>query len=259
MNKILALSGRKQSGKNTSANWLLGLTMCELGIVRGYIHIEQRGMLQITDLWGDESFRGIFDYYNPHPAMADFLEENVHPWFKMYSFADLLKENVCIELLGLTKEQCYGTDEQKNSKTHLLWENMPGVVHQSGNMTAREVMQFVGTEIFRKMHGPVWAQSTVNRVVKENSAFAVITDCRFPNEVEAVQKVGGKVIRFLRNPLEDNHESETSLDPENFEQDKFDAIIDNSEMKIGEQNKALYEYLSQWEFIPEIQPEESHV
>ncbi|NMC62387.1 MAG: hypothetical protein GYA55_04395, partial [SAR324 cluster bacterium] len=39
------------------------------------------------------------------------------------SFADTLKD-FCIETLGLTYEQCYGTDEQKNSSTKYLWENV---------------------------------------------------------------------------------------------------------------------------------------
>lgn len=259
---ILSFSGKKQSGKNTSANWLLGLTMCELSIVRNYIHVNQLGQLEITDLFGDENFRGIFDYYNPHPAMAEFLEENIHPWFKIYSFADLLKRDVCMQLLGLTEEQCFGTDDDKNSKTHLQWENMPGHdPNLSGPMTAREVMQFVGTDIFRKMYHDVWAKSTVNRIVKEDAGIAIVSDCRFPNEVEAVQEVGGKVIRFLRNPFGDNdqHDSETALDPENFDQSKFDAIIDNRKLEIGEQNKELYDHLVGWNYIPKIQPEAEKV
>ena len=44
---------------------------------------------------------------------------------KIYSFADALKEKVCIDVMGLSKEQCYGTDEQKNTLTGYRWENLP--------------------------------------------------------------------------------------------------------------------------------------
>ena len=284
MGNILTLSGKKQSGKNTSANWLLGLTMCELGIVRDYIHITNKGQLQITDLWGDESFRGIFDYFNPHPSMADFLEEHIHPWFKIYSFADILKRDVCRGLLGLSEKQCFGTDEDKNSLTELKWEDMPGIitpevfgpvaaqynesmddfqkywniiVREPGPMTAREVLQFVGTEVFRKMYKNIWVRGTIDRILKENTGLAVIVDGRFPNEVSITQEAGGKVVRFLRHKIEpDDHESETALDPENFDQSKFDVIIENGDMKIGEQNKVLYEHLVTWNYVSEMQSEE---
>ena len=35
MTKIISLAGKKSSGKNTSANWLLGITMIELAIRDG--------------------------------------------------------------------------------------------------------------------------------------------------------------------------------------------------------------------------------
>ena len=275
MGKILALSGKKQSGKNTSANFLLGMKMIELGLTHG-IEITPQGGLWIKDLWNDKEYDGVFNYYSTHETVQNFIEDNINPYIKLYSFADLLKRSVCIDLLGLAEEQCYGTDEQKNEKTELLWENMPGwlpptsmgmydleevkgrmgkyydkivgsafVFHEPGPMTGREVMQYVGTDIFRRMYGDVWAQSTINRIVKENTDLAVICDCRFPNEVKATQDAGGKVVRFLRH-LEDTdeHASETALD----EYEGYDATIDNREMKIGQQNGALYSRLLKWNF-----------
>jgi len=275
MTKILALSGKKQSGKSTTGNFLLGLKMVDLGIIHG-MDITPKGELQIYDLWNDTSCEGVWQYHANTQAAKDWHDDNVHPWYKIYSFADLLKRSVCIELLGLSEEQCFGTDEQKNSVTHLRWEDMPGVLsnrhdhlyqcieearaeltpeefeqcgydkftlHEPGHMTGREVMQFVGTEIFRRMYHNVWAQGTVNRILKENSEMAVICDCRFPNEVEAVQKAGGKVIRFTRCVDEaDKHPSEISLDG----YEGFDYIIDNRNMPIGQQNELVYRKLREW-------------
>ena len=39
------------------------------------------------------------------------------------SFADTLKQ-FCMETLGLSREQCYGTDDQKNSPTKYYWEDV---------------------------------------------------------------------------------------------------------------------------------------
>jgi hypothetical protein len=77
----------------------------------------------------------------------------------------------------------------------------------------------------------------------------LFTDCRFPNEVEGVQSAGGKVIRFTRNPFEDDHHSETALDEDKFDWKKFDWVLDNKEMTISEQNEAIYNKLVEWEFI----------
>lgn len=268
MTNILAFSGRKQSGKNTAYNFLLGVTLLRLSVVRGKIEIKDDGKLWVSDLFGDEALAGIARFVEDRSEKIDYFNNNyVYPFIRNYSFADLLKQTVCIDLLGLSWEQCYGTDDQKNSLTHLRWEDMPGVItnknnwstytaaiqewglkiNEPGQMTAREVMQFTGTEIFRKMYHNVWAQSTVNRILKDESKFAVITDCRFPNEVEAVQKAGGKVIRFNRCPYpDDDHDSETALDPVNYDWNNFDAVIDNSNMSISDQNGAVYKTLESW-------------
>jgi len=92
---------------------------------------------------------------------------------KIYNFADPLKENICIEVLGLTHDQCYGSDDQKNELVDCYWDD-------GKQMTAREVMQFVGTNIFRKMKHNVWSSATINKIQKEKPKIAIIADCRFP-------------------------------------------------------------------------------
>ncbi|RLI46895.1 hypothetical protein DRO61_08665, partial [Candidatus Bathyarchaeota archaeon] len=168
-----------------------------------------------------------------------------------------------IELLGLKWEQCYGTDDEKNSLTHIKWEDMPSPPNKPhnkrGKMTGREVMQYVGTDIFRNMHQEVWTSATINRIKKDGSKFAVITDCRFPNEVEAVQNAGGKVVRFTRCPFpKDSHSSEIALDEDKFDWLKFDAVIDNKIATISDTNGMFYRTLEDWGWFSGIaMPEES--
>ena len=235
MSYILGLSGRKQSGKNTTANFLLGIIMQSLGLIRKDFVMSDEGTLWISDLLGDEECAGIFDYYRDNPHMDDMKEEYIHPFVKLYSFADLLKKNVCMDAMGLTFKQCYGTDDDKNTETRYRWENMPGISENftppsSGIMTARDVMQYVGTNMFRRMYGNIWVDALVRQIQKESTGLAIITDIRFPNEVTGIHDAGGKVMRFMRNPFkdEDCHESETALDQENFDWDEFDWVIDNN-------------------------------
>jgi hypothetical protein len=51
---------------------------------------------------------------------------------KVYNFADALKD-VCVNVLGLKPEQCYGSDAEKNSLVpHILWDNMPEAIRRTG-------------------------------------------------------------------------------------------------------------------------------
>jgi hypothetical protein len=301
--RILGLSGRKQSGKNTATNFITGLELMSVGVVRSAFFIDEQGQLQIGDLFGNEEYSGHLDLNRTNPEFVSFLEEHVNPYVKVYSFADLLKKDVCIKILGLTHEQCYGTDDDKNTLTSLLWENMPGVTvvplspeksevrdmlwslsegyteqkngifevegrlghyytkihgvvhHTPGPMSAREVLQYVGTDIFRKMYSNVWVDALIRQIKKEDSSYALICDVRFPNEVEGVQAAGGKVVRLTRNPSgnSDAHSSETALDKENFDWSKFDFVLDNADMSINEQNKALHTQLVEWGWAPGLE------
>lgn len=154
---------------------------------------------------------------------------------KIYNFADPLKKDICMNILGLTYDQCYGEDIDKNTLTEIQWDGQ--------KLTAREVMQFVGTDLFRKMKNDVWASATISKIQNEQPKLAIIADCRFPNEVDAIKQVGGLVIKLTRNPFGSTHSSEIALDPEYYDPSNFDLIINNSDISIAEQNKLIQDFL----------------
>ena len=231
------------------------MEMMSTGVIKNF-KFNENGKLVVptttTDGEGNEKVEyGIFDLEREKtdPSFFDYMADNVWPFIKSYSFADVLKISVCVDVLGLSYEQCYGTDEEKNTKTHILWSNVLGS-HNEGHMTAREVMQFVGTDFFRKLYPNVWADATIRRVMAEGSAFVIVTDCRFPNEVDAVHQSGGKVIRLTRNGNDpDNHASETALDKANFDWNQFDAVIDNENLDMRQSNEAVYNQLREWKWV----------
>lgn len=161
---------------------------------------------------------------------------------KIYNFADPLKQDICINILGLTKEQCYGTDEQKNELVNCYWNNK--------QLSAREVMQMVGTDMFRSMQKNVWSDATIRKIFSENSSLALVADCRFPNEVEAIKNAGGIVIKLNRNPYNSDHASEIALDENVYDQSNFDLIINNQMLSIDEQNKIIYDFLTYKGILP---------
>jgi len=143
------------------------------------------------------------------------------------AFAAPLKR-MCVEIIGLSHEGVYGTDAQKNQLSDILWDNMPhevrskysvdGVWPRSGRMTNREVLQVVGSDIFRNLFGQdVWARAPFRQDWRDFDVV-IFTDCRFPNEKSVTEEHGGFTIRLERHTgLNDNHISETALDNTAFQ------------------------------------------
>ena len=261
--KIIAFSGVKQSGKTTCLNFLHGCVLKRNDVIEKFFVDEETGSIMVNTISQDETGEdvksmGNVDFGRTDDEFIEYAHINIWPFIKPYNFADPLK-NIAMNLFGLTYAQCYGSDKDKNSKTNIKWEDMPEnfmvefdkeyydiVPEKNGIMSSREFLQHFGTNICRKIHNNVWVETCIKRIKNEQTEFAIIGDCRFENEVEAIQKAGGKVIRLTRRTANDLHASETALDKENFDWDKFDLIIDNKNMSINECNKALFEALQNW-------------
>lgn len=190
MTKILAFSGRKQSGKSTGSEYVESLL--------------KQNSTTIT--------------------------------YKTYSFADPLKKDICMNILGLSYEQCYGTDEDKNTLTDLEWDNK--------KLTAREAMEIIGTDIFRRLKNNVWVDATINKIKRDNVDLAIIPDCRFPNEVDSILDHSGYVIRLTLDLFNSQSNSEKALDENNYDWNKFSFIINNQKMTIDEKNQSIVRFLS---------------
>ena len=159
---------------------------------------------------------------------------------------------IAMQLFGLTEKQCYGTDEDKNTPIDIKWEDTPqrrcaGDVQQmrKGFMTAREFLQYFGTDICRCIKPDVWVENCINRMLESGTELTIVPDVRFPNEADAIKQAGGKVIRLTRSPHEDSHESETAL---NGYKD-FDYVLENSNMTMDEANRGLLEVLKGWSWL----------
>lgn len=224
--KIVGIAGKKQSGKNTVANILNGIVLKKYEMVNDYKISDDGKLLVTTDEFDD--WRE-FDITRKDLQFVEYAESSLYPYVKLYSFADSLK-TICIDLFNIPFENVYGTNEQKNEKIdHLKWCNMPTWRSSKlvDSMTAREFMQYFGTDIMRKMWEPIWCQNTVNRITEEQSELAIVADVRFPNEVDVIKDAGGVVIKLNRDLFEDEHASETQLDAENYDQENFDYVIEN--------------------------------
>ena len=269
MTQIVCLAGAKESGKTTAANFLHGHLLKLNEVIREF-EITKAGELKVnTHYMKDGEVKedmGVLDLSRKDDLYVQYADQKIWPYVKMYNFADALKE-LCITMFDISHEQAYGS--YKNSLTKLKWENMPGVitpevadklyfkhddgitsedflamgiiVHKPGFMTAREVLQFVGTDIFRRMYEPVWVKLLINKIKEDSPLVAVIADCRFDNEAQAVKDESGTIVRLTRRPTRDNHASEDGF--KDFTD--FDLVLDNEKLDIRSANQQLLEFLVQ--------------
>jgi predicted AAA+ superfamily ATPase len=83
------------------------------------------------------------------------------------------------------------------------------------NMSARQILQQIGTEIFRNCWDPnIWTRRLKESVDSYYAHFnIVIGDTRFDNEVELIKSLNGKIWHLNResNLYIDHHESERGV------------------------------------------------
>ena len=97
------------------------------------------------------------------------------------------------------------------------WEGIKAEDNWSGEV--RRIMQVLGVSVRDNVGPETWVNAAMERVrefVADNIPV-VMTDMRFPNEVEIVRSNGGLIVRIERDSLpaeslKDQHVSETLLD-----------------------------------------------
>ena len=175
-------------------------------------------------------------------TVADYLV-NFHE-FRRESFASTLKDAVAAVfgwdrtlLEGRTKEA-----REWREQVDPWWAERLAMP----TLTPRWVLQYWGTEVCRRaFHDDIWIASLENklRTSKDN---VVISDCRFPNEIQSIRDAGGKIVWVQRGELPDWYDTaiEANLGHNYAVQDlkmrkihasetawvgtEFDTIIDNN-------------------------------
>lgn len=125
---------------------------------------------------------------------ADYLC-TVHG-FKRMSFATALKDAVAA-IFNWDRELLEGSTKHSREWREQVdewWAERLGIP----GLTPRWVLQQWGTEVARKsFHDDIWVASVENKLRNINEDI-VITDCRFPNELNAIKAAGGITLRTHR-------------------------------------------------------------
>ena len=114
--------------------------------------------------------------------------------YEKLSFAGVLKDATAA-IFGWDRAALEGDTPKGREwrETEDVWWSqqlqMPG-------LTPRRVLQVVGTDMFReRFHDDIWVAAVERRITNmgPSSSPIVITDCRFPNEMDMIRRLGGVV------------------------------------------------------------------
>ncbi len=154
-------------------------------------------------------------------TVADYLVK--HHNFKKISFAKKLKDILSI-LFNWDRELLEGSTKESRE-----WREK---IDPYWNMTPRNVLQKIGTDLFRKhFDDNIWIKSVINEINNSTDNY-VITDCRFKNEIDAIKDINGKIMyieRFDRPEWEDKvltaYNNPNSLDAKFFKDNNIHETV----------------------------------
>jgi len=145
---------------------------------------------------------------------ADYLVKNYG--FIKLSFAEPLKR--------MCKEGFDFSEEQVNGK-------LKETIDPDWGITPREILQWLGTEIFRQDIQKIlpnigenfWIHlldRKIKKILEQNpKQNIVIADVRFENEIKFIKNMNGHIIKIIRNNIEQT----------NYTQHKSELLADNIE------------------------------
>ena len=140
-------------------------------------------------------------------TIADYLV-NLHH-FRRESFANTLKDAVSA-VFGWDRMMLEGRTKQAREWREQVDPWWAGRLHIP-HLTPRWILQNWGTEVCRKgFHDDIWIASLENKL-RASTDDIVISDCRFPNEIAAIKKAGGRVVRVVRGAEPEWYQSAVSL------------------------------------------------
>jgi len=166
-------------------------------------------------------------------TVGDFLESRYE--FKQISFASTLKDTVSI-MFGWSRDLLEGQNSESRvwrEREDPYWTKKFGY-----KVTPRNMLQKMGTEVIRNnLHDSFWLYSLEHKI--EPKQNYVITDIRFPNEIDFLKSMNGYLVRVRRG-----------IEPDW----KNDAIADLRGNRIGPLGSLMTEkwpkvHISEWNWL----------
>lgn len=253
MKHLIQLTGSLQSGKTTTASAIYGYLIAQNGIAPSVTFKENGDMYLIFDKKTNEGIK--LDIDDSDPLIVDFLNKNVWKYVKHSNLATALKESL-IMLFGISREYLYGTNEQKNQPTHIMWEDMLKLIPENlranymgrtGPMSGRNLMQIWGTEICRTLDSDCHIKSSLKLLMENDPIIGIMPDGRFENEFEYIDSMRPNVdfkiwqIKLKKSDLKSDMPAEQAA--AGIDESRYDLVVDNNNMSTLEKNKIVIDFL----------------
>lgn len=130
-------------------------------------------------------------------TIGDIITSNFDNWEKM-SFASHLKDVTAL-LFGMDRKMLAGEtpkDRETREKPDEFWSKKMGK-----DFTPRYALQFLGTNLLRnQLHQNIWVDCLEKKIMNTDKNV-IITDVRFPNEIDMIKNIGGEIWRVERGTL----------------------------------------------------------
>jgi hypothetical protein len=125
--------------------------------------------------------------------------------FNEVTFAFPLK-NLVVDLFDMSWDQVIDNDFKER-------------IDLRYGMSPRKILQYLGTDVFRQMYPNIWIDYLIRKINKlKETNKTVVSDVRFKNEKDAIEKEGGYVWKIVRRGSSgpssgfEGHASECDLD-----------------------------------------------
>ena len=217
MNKIIAISGTKATGKTTTGD-MLRFMLSTPKFLHHYWIYKRFSKLRLKGNWLNVSFAG---------SLKEMLAVLLRVPVEMFEDRDF-KENVFVDFNDLTFHR--RKDLKKNqilsdSKFSRKVKEM-SIDVRANMLSIRQLLQYWGTEIMRRHLGDqLWSLTTLKLAEIHD---LIISDMRFKVEAEMVKERRGTVIYIDRPGCEvGNHQSEKEAF-ELYQEGRYDYIIYNN-------------------------------
>jgi hypothetical protein len=245
--KEICLFGTKQSGKTTTATAIYAYIAVQKEAIP-MAKFEEDGSV-IVEYPDGKGFR--LDIDTQDENIRTFYAERIYKHVMHASYADKLK-HVTSLLFDVPLEDLYGSNEDKEKESSVLWENMSLLVDVSyyknteGFMTIRELLEVFGTDVLRTIEPDVHIKGAFKTLEKWNPAVAILPDGRFENEFLFCEKRKEEnpkdvcLIKHTRKPFESFAKSENGLN--DIDDDRFDLVVPES-LTLKEKNELVINYL----------------
>lgn len=133
-------------------------------------------------------------------TVANIIKKNYEKVVHI-SFAGALKDIVSV-VFGWDRALLQGdTKESREWRERVdeWWSERLGIPH----LTPRFILQQWGTDVLRNhFHKDIWIAAVERKIMScSPESIIVITDCRFPNEIELIHRLGGEIIWVQRGEM----------------------------------------------------------